>query len=80
MRSCPPEGIAIAVEEFDRDGVVYEKNGLSVIAFEVDHGDAIKPAYGYRIEYGGRVGRDLRGHALQRKCRQIRRWRRPAHP
>src|SRR5262245_64154192 len=25
-----------------------------VIAFEVDHGDVIKPAYGYRIEYGGR--------------------------
>ena len=23
--------------------------------FEVDHGDAIKPAYGYRIEYGGRA-------------------------
>src|SRR5262249_35615327 len=26
-----------------------------VIAFEVDHGDVIKPAYGYRIEYKGRV-------------------------
>ncbi len=51
----PPEGIAIAVTEFDRDGVVYEKNGVKVIAFEVDHGDVIKPAYGYRIEYGGRV-------------------------
>ena len=35
-------------------GVVYEKNGVKVIAFEVDHGDVIKPAYGYRIEYGGR--------------------------
>jgi ribonuclease Z len=28
---------------------------LRVIAFEVNHGDAIKPAYGYRIEYDGRV-------------------------
>ncbi len=51
----PPEGIAVAVEEFAADGVVYEKNGVKVIAFEVDHGDVIKPAYGYRIEYGGRA-------------------------
>jgi ribonuclease Z len=49
----PPEGVAVAVEEFDKDGVVYDKNGVRVIAFEVDHGDLIKPAYGYRIEYGG---------------------------
>jgi ribonuclease Z len=50
----PPSGIATHVEEFDRDGVVYEKNGVRVIAFAVDHGDAIKPAVGYRIEYRGR--------------------------
>jgi ribonuclease Z len=50
----PSEGIAIAAEEFAADGVVYESGGVRVIAFEVDHGDAIKPAYGYRIEYGGR--------------------------
>lgn len=51
----PPEGIAVTVEEFNEDGVVYERNGLKVIAFEVDHGDVIKPAYGYRIEYAGRA-------------------------
>jgi ribonuclease Z len=51
----PPAGAAVEVEEFDRDGVIYEKNGVKVIAFEVDHGDVIKPAYGYRIEYAGRV-------------------------
>ena len=34
--------------------MVYESDGVRVIAFEVDHGVAIKPAYGYRIEYGGR--------------------------
>lgn len=50
----PPEGIAIVAEEFDKDGLVYEKNGVKVIAFEVDHGAAIKPAYGYRIEYRDR--------------------------
>ena len=49
------EGIAIAVAEFASDGIVYERMGLRVTAFEVDHGAAIKPAYGYRIEYGGRV-------------------------
>jgi ribonuclease Z len=51
----PPEGSAVAVEEFGADGVVFDRNGVKVIAFEVDHGDVIKPAYGYRIEYAGRI-------------------------
>jgi ribonuclease Z len=51
----PPDGAGIAVQEFDRDGVVHDRGGVRVIAFEVDHGDVIKPAYGYRIEYGGRT-------------------------
>ncbi len=51
----PETGIAVDVEEFDLDGVVYNEDGVCVIAFEVDHGDVIKPAYGYRIEYGGRA-------------------------
>jgi ribonuclease Z len=51
----PVSGIATDVTEFNRDGTVYEKGGVKVIAFEVDHGDVIKPCYGYRIEYGGRV-------------------------
>jgi ribonuclease Z len=50
-----PKGIATTVQEFDCDGVVYEKAGVKVIAFEVDHGPAAKPAYGYRIEFGGRA-------------------------
>jgi ribonuclease Z len=49
----PPEGIATLVEEFDQDGVVYERDGVKVTAFTVDHGPAIKPAVGYRIEYKG---------------------------
>lgn len=48
----PPEGVAANVEEFNQDGTVYEKDGLKVTAFEVEHG--IKPAYGYRVDYGGR--------------------------
>jgi ribonuclease Z len=50
----PPAGIATVVEEFEKDGVVYDKDGVRVIAFTVDHGAAIKPAVGYRIEYKGR--------------------------
>jgi ribonuclease Z len=51
----PPSGIATEVTDFYGDGPVYEKSGVKVIAFEVDHGDVIKPCYGYRFEYGGRV-------------------------
>jgi ribonuclease Z len=51
----PPSGIATDVFEYEGDGLVYEQKGVKVIAFEVDHGDVIKPCYGYRIEYGGRV-------------------------
>jgi ribonuclease Z len=61
-----PSGISVSVDEFERNGVVYEKNGVKVIAFEVDHGDVIKPAFGYRIEYGGRavvISGDTRFHS-----------------
>jgi ribonuclease Z len=44
----PPAGVT--VEEFDQDGIVYEKGGLKVIAFEVDYGDAIEPADGYLFD------------------------------
>jgi len=33
---------------------VYQANGVKVTAFDVDHGIAIKPALGYRIDYGRR--------------------------
>ncbi|MEO7769178.1 MAG: MBL fold metallo-hydrolase [Ferruginibacter sp.] len=35
-----------------KEGVIYEKSGVKVIAFLVDH-YPIVPAFGYRIEYGG---------------------------
>lgn len=35
------------------EGVVYEKDGVKITAFEVDH-KPTKPAFGYRIDYGGR--------------------------
>lgn len=35
-------------------GVVYDEAGIKVTAIEVNHGELIKPAFGYRIDYGGR--------------------------
>jgi ribonuclease Z len=35
-----------------QEGVIYEKNGVKVIAIEVDHFPVV-PAFGYRIEYKG---------------------------
>ena len=36
------------------EGVVYERDGVKVTAFDVDHGDLIKPAFGYRVDFDGR--------------------------
>lgn len=51
----PPAGIEMVAHEFDTDGVVYEKDGVKVTAFAVNHGDLIKPAYGYRVDYNNRA-------------------------
>ena len=47
------ENVAFIVNEI-QEGVVYDNGGLKVTAFEVDHGDLIKPAFGFRIDYDGR--------------------------
>jgi len=47
----PEEGSKFLVSEI-QEGIIYEKNGVKVIAFEVDH-YPIVPAFGYRIEYNG---------------------------
>lgn len=47
------DGLDVKVEEFAKDGVVFDKDGLRVTAFTVDHGEAVKPAYGYRVDYAG---------------------------
>ncbi len=49
-----PEGIAVTVDEFAANGVVYDRDGVRVTAFAVNHGDLIKPAFGYRVDYDGR--------------------------
>ena len=47
----PPEAFTFETTEIQQ-GVVYERNGVKVTAFDVDHGDYIKPSLGYRIDYG----------------------------
>jgi len=47
------ENVAVVVTEIS-EGVVYERSGVKVTAFEVDHGELVKPAFGYRVDYGGR--------------------------
>jgi ribonuclease Z len=48
----PPQGVVIQAQDIT-EGVVYERNGVKVTAFEVDHAP-IRPAFGYRIDYAGR--------------------------
>lgn len=46
-------GLILKVEEFKNEsGVVYDKGGVKITAFLVDHA-AAKPAFGYRLDYGG---------------------------
>ncbi|MFT4097275.1 MAG: MBL fold metallo-hydrolase [Rhodoblastus sp.] len=48
-----PRGADMDVQEFAGDGVIFERGGLKVTAFAVDHGVFIKPAFGYRVDYNG---------------------------
>jgi len=45
------EGITVESTDIE-EGVIYERNGVKVTAFLVDHGP-VKPAFGYRIDAGG---------------------------
>jgi ribonuclease Z len=53
-QSLKREAISFDAKEFDKEGVVYDKDGVKVSAIEVNHGDKVKPAFGYRIDYDGR--------------------------
>jgi ribonuclease Z len=48
----PAAGIAVVTHEI-RQGVVFDRHGVKVTAFTVDHGGLLKPAFGYRVDYGG---------------------------
>ena len=47
----PP--LAADVAEIE-PGIVFENAGVRVTAFAVDHGEFLKPAFGYRVDYQGR--------------------------
>ena len=50
----PLQGIEFDVSEYSADGTVFDQEGVTVTAFAVDHGQYIKPSYGYRVDYAGR--------------------------
>ena len=52
-QNLDPANIKSEVTEV-REGVVYDQGGVKVTAFEVNHGELLKPAFGYRIDYAGR--------------------------
>ena len=47
-----PAGIVVVARDIV-EGVIHEAGGVKVTAFEVDH-DPVKPAFGFRIDHGGR--------------------------
>lgn len=47
----PGAGAMVVAKDIE-EGTVYDSAGVKVTAFLVDHGE-IKPAFGYRIDYGG---------------------------
>lgn len=49
----PPAGVAFDAKDIE-PGLVYEKNGVRVSAIEVNHGEKIKPSFGYVVEYDGK--------------------------
>lgn len=49
----PLEGARLAATNV-QPGIAYERDGLRVTAFAVEHGGVITPAYGYRVDYQGR--------------------------
>ena len=50
-----PEHMRIIPHTYHGEGVVYDRGGLKIIAIEVDHGEFIRPAYAFRVEYAGHV-------------------------
>jgi ribonuclease Z len=49
----PAAGVSLDAHDIE-SGVVFERGGVRVTAFLVDHGGLLEPAYGYRVDYAGR--------------------------
>jgi ribonuclease Z len=52
--NLPRDAAMFDVTEFSGQGVIYDEDDVRVTAFPVDHGELIKPAFGYRVDYQGR--------------------------
>ena len=52
--ALPRSAAKFDVNEYSEGGVIYEHEGVKVTSFEVNHGDLIKPAFGYRVDYADR--------------------------
>ena len=52
-QNLSPASVAAQVTEF-KPGVVYDQGGVKVTAIEVDHGELLKPAFGFRVDYAGK--------------------------
>jgi ribonuclease Z len=48
------EAMTIEPHAFHQDGVIFEEAGVKVTAFAVKHGERVKPAVGYRVDYRSR--------------------------
>jgi ribonuclease Z len=51
--SYHPDGVKLESTEIS-EGVVYDKGGVKLTAFKVDHGGEALDAFGYRIDFDGR--------------------------
>lgn len=49
--NADPEGSKVDAHDI-QPGLVYDENGVQVYAITVDHGELVKPAMGFRIDYG----------------------------
>lgn len=49
----PPDGVRLEADQIN-EGMVYDRSGVRIVAFEVDHGGEDLPAFGYRIHHRGR--------------------------
>ena len=49
----PPAGVAFEARDIE-PGPVYDRGGVKVTAIEVNHGEKIKPSFGYVVEFDGK--------------------------
>ena len=52
-QNLDPESIKAKVSEI-KEGVIYEQDGVKVTAIQVDHGELLHPAFGFRVDFAGR--------------------------